>query len=75
MAMIIFKSILFIAGLGNIDGTLASPNGIIIFKSILSTAGLGNIDGTLERPNCVKHPGWSFTMTISFQNVNLKLFC
>ena len=48
---------------------------ITIFKSILSTAGLGNIDGTLGRPNCVKHPGWSFTMTMSFQNVNLRLVC
>ena len=27
MAIIVFKSILFIAGLGNIDGTLVSPNG------------------------------------------------
>ena len=27
MAMIIFKSILSIAGVGNIDGTLVSPNG------------------------------------------------
>ena len=48
---------------------------MIIFKSILSIAGLGNVDGTLGRPNCVKHPGWTFTMTMSSQNVNLRIFC
>ena len=74
LAIKIFKSIHSIV-LGNIGVTCMSPNGNDNLQINTFIAGLGNVDGTLGRPNCVKHPGWTFTMTMSSQNINLRIFC